>query len=449
MKKNVILFLICLGIIPDTVLAVCKRSSTYVATTDDAQGVGIGLGRINLSGTDIQPPGTLLASAVFRFSDNSRYTGPEHLLFECDIADKNNIYEVVATNGDDKAGGYYAASGFPGYYVTAFDYVGIKLTHLNSGRVFERNHQRIPMSNYDVSPDGAKIYIRVKHFSPIRADAIRISSLPPKTGAVSNYCALGTGATGSMVASGNYTCNQPNGYVHFCSPGSPKGHGYCDTGDSASNANWEGWHHKTWMAMSMGRPPISTLTHITTCVAQSVTPTVMFPTIAVKDLEAGQKSHATFNIRIRCENAAISGTAKDRTALGIQVSYRSYLAAQQLNLVNANGGIRYLLSDSYGEPGMAQGVGITIGTSTHPSRFFLGWNRCPTTTTGGARATSDCPLGNNAGWYDAKTDAVNVSTGLSTSDFQIQFNTALESLPGMKVTPGKIDATAYVWVKVQ
>lgn len=163
-----------------TASAVCIKGPDFVKTTNDSWGVGIGLGNINVTSSDIQPPGTVLASAMVNFSDNPRYKGPDSVLYVCDITDVNNIYEIIATNGDDRSSGFWdmgAADGNPNVYGTWFNYVGLRLTHVNSGTVFTRNYQRIPMTRYAVSDDGKKINIRVKDFSPIRADAIRVSAI--------------------------------------------------------------------------------------------------------------------------------------------------------------------------------------------------------------------------------------------------------------------------------
>lgn len=416
--------------------AVCQKGPDFVKTTNDSLGVGIGLGNINLTSVDIQPVGTVLASTVFNFSDNALYKGPDSVLYVCDISDANNIYEVIATNGDDRSGGYWdmgMADGNPNVYGTWFNYVGLRLTHVNSGTVFTRNYQRIPMTRYAVSADGKKINIRVKDFSPIRADAIRVSAITPASGAPSSYC-------GTPKSSGSYSaCNQPNGYVAFCSPGSGN-IAYCDTGDSAFI--YTGWWYDNWMAMNMGMAPASTLTTTATCVAKNVTPVVVFPTISRAELENGQQARSPFTVSVRCENAAVSGVATSQTALGLQVSYASYQAAQTLGLVNSSGGVSHLLSENYGQSDIASGVGIQIANASDGVlRQFLGWDRC--STAGG------CATGNSGGWYPVRAGATLVSNRNGVSEYLINFNAFLTRLPGRQVTPGRVDARAYVWVKVQ
>ncbi|MGX5028956.1 fimbrial protein [Enterobacter asburiae] len=418
-----------------TASATCQKGPDFVKTTNDAYGVGIGLGHINVSSVDIQPVGTVLASSVVNFSDNPRYKGPDSVLWVCDISDVNNIYEIIATNGDDRSGGYWdmgMADGNPNVYGTWFNYVGLRLTHMNSGKVFTRNYQRIPMTRYAVSDDGKKISIRVKDFSPIRAEAIRVSAITPSSGAPSSYC-------GTPKSSGSYSgCSQPNAYVSFCSPGSSVA--FCDSGDSA--LNYDGWWYDNWMAMNMGTSPAATLSSTATCVAKNVTPVVIFPTISRAELEKGQQARAAFNVSVRCENTAVSGVASSQTALGLQVSYASYQAAQTLGLVNSSGGVSHLLSENYGQSGIASGVGIQIANAGDGVlRQFIGWDRC--STAGG------CVTGNSGGWYPVRDGATLVSGGTSVSEYMINFNAILTRLPGLSVTPGRVDARAYVWVKVQ
>ncbi|MEW7001378.1 hypothetical protein M5585_19490 [Serratia ureilytica] len=61
----------------------------------------------------------------------------------------------------------------------------------------------------------------MKDFSAIRADLIRISSLPGA--GASNYCGYSAGnplvGMASTTGNSNYTCTQPNGYVTFQGPG--------------------------------------------------------------------------------------------------------------------------------------------------------------------------------------------------------------------------------------
>ncbi|MDN2488271.1 fimbrial protein [Kosakonia sacchari] len=419
--------------------ALCKKGPDFVRTELDAYGLSLAMGTVNVSSLEIQPIGSPLGSNIVTFSQNPRYKGPDSVLWVCDIADQNNIFEIIATNGDDRNSGFFdlgKTDGYPDFYGTLFEHVALRLTHMNSGTVFTRQYQRIPMKNYQVSPDGSQIYIRVKDFSPIRADLIRVSSTTPTTGAPFNYC-----ARASQLTSGSYSCNQPNGYVSFCSPGSPDA--YCDSGDSAFT--FDGWYYDNWMAINMG---ISTgypanLVSIPTCVAKSVTPMVFFPTISINDLNNGQTAQSSFNVHILCEGQSTSGETQGMTAMGLQVPYESYLTAQQLNLVNASGGVSHLLSEKYGQPGYASGVGIQIANSNDGVlRNFIGWSRCLAAT---------CQPGGNGGWYAVRDGATQVTNNGSTAinEYVVNFNAYLTRIAGETVTAGKVDASAEVLVKVQ
>lgn len=425
-------------------LAPAHATCTRVNYTDagcDSCGVGIGLGNVNITSTYLQPVGTPLATSVFRVSSASRYSSEDLVLYECDLADAGSIYEVFATNGDDRVGGYFdlgSTDGYQNYFATYFPYVGIKLTHINSGNEFTRFWQQYPITSYATS--GSKIQIRVKDFSAIRASLIRISTLPGQGS--SNYCGYSASnpLTGMASSTGtaSYTCIQPNGYVTFKGPGIET-----DPIGSDSATNYSTWGTGRWIAMGMGTAPVSTLSHTATCVARNVTPLVMFPTISTQALENGSSVQSQFTITVECDNAAVSGVSSGGTALGLQVPYDSYVTAQTLGLVNSSGGVSYLLSDGYGtDTNIATGVGISLAnTTTGSSMNFLGWNNC---------TTSGCTTGNDAGWYsvlDGSVSAGSVATGFGM--YTVPLTATLSKIAGQTVTAGKVDAKAYVWVRVQ
>lgn len=422
-------------------LAQCTRVAPWIDSGCDPCGVGTALGRVNLTSTYLQPVGTPLGTSVFDLTSGTRYPDPNKVLYECDVGDVGQIYEVFATNGDDRVGGYYdlgARDGNPNYYATYFPYVGIRLTHLDSGKVFTRYWQSAPITRY--ATVGNKIQIRVKDFSAIRADLIRISSLPGA--GASNYCGYSAGnplvGMASTTGNSNYTCTQPNGYVTFQGPGIAS-----DPIGSDSATNYATWGTGRWNAMGMGTAPISSLTYTATCVARNVTPLVILPTLSVSQLTAGQTSQAQFTLNIECDNAAVSGVSSNNTALGLQVSYESYVAAQRLGLVSANGGVSYLLSSGYGtDSSVATGVGIALANAGNGAPMnFVGWARC---------SAGQCPQGSDAGWYPVLNGASGGgSTAAGFTHYTTQLTATLARLPGQTVTAGKVDARAYVWVKVQ
>ncbi|CUZ34159.1 Uncharacterised protein [Serratia marcescens] len=72
---------------------------------------------------------------------------------------------------------------------------------------------------------------------------------------------------------------------------------------------------------------------------------------------------------------------------------------------------------------------------------FVGWARC---------SAGQCPQGNDAGWYPVLNGASGGgSTAAGFTHYTTQLTATLARLPGQAVTAGKVDARAYVWVKVQ
>lgn len=421
--------------------ATCTRVSPTVDAGCDTCGVGIGLGRVNLTSAYLQPVGTPLGSSTFNLTSGVRYSDPDQVLYQCAASDAGSIYEVFATNGDDRVGGYYdlgATDGYPNYFATYFPYVGIKLTHLNSGLEFTRYWQQYPIKSYATTSDGY-IQIRVKDFSSVRADLIKISSLPGQ--GANQYCGYSasdlTYGMASTTGTSTYSCAQPNGYVTFAGPGIES-----DTVGSDSATNYSVWGTGRWNAFGMGTSPVSTLTHTATCVARNVTPLVLLPTISVSALNNGSSSQAQFVINIECDNSAVSGVSSDGTALGLQVPYEAYTLAQELGLVNSSGGVSYLLSDGYGtDSSVATGVGIELSnTETGTAMNFLGW----------AASNPSSLTGNAGGWYPVLDGST--SNGTTTdgyTHYTTQLTATLTRIPGETVTAGKVDAKAYIWVKVQ
>lgn len=424
--------------------ASCRRVFPWIDSGCDACGMGLALGNVNITSNYLQPVGTPLGSSVVNFTSGVRYSNPDKVLYECDISDANQIYEEFATNGDDRVGGFFdlgKADGNDNYYATYFPYVGVKLTHLYSGMVFTRNWQISPITHY--ATVGNKIQIRVKDLSPIRADLIKISSLPGRGN--SNYCGYIASnpffGLASATQPASYSCIQPNGYVLFLGPGIAAEE---PGSDSSLIRNFHTWITGRWNAMGMGTSPISSISYTATCVARSVTPLVYFPTLSAAQLMAGQTMQRQFTVDIECDNAA-SLTAMYSPSIGIQVPYDSYQIAKKMNLVDpAWDGVKYLLSNNYGtDSDVATGVGIQLGNGqTGQPLNFLGWRN-----QAGCGSTL-CYQG--SGW----TRVLNIasqqgSTAPGYTHYLAQYTATLMHLPGQTVTPGKIHATGYVWVKIQ
>jgi len=401
----------------------------------DGNSAQLTFGRVNLTSTYLQPVGTHLGSVVVSPATAPGLTS-ETVLWQCDLSDADSLYEVFATNGDDRIGGYWEVGngsgasvndGLPGYYATWFPYVGLKLTHLNSGKVLSRYWQDAKITQYDTV--GGKIQIKAKHLSMIQGDLARVSSLPPTSGSGSNWCGGQAAASGSGNYS--YTCTQPNAYVQFRGGGIAS-----DAVGTDSNTHYNFWGAGNGIAFGMRSA--ASISYTATCVARNVTPVVSFLPITATELNQGMTRSSDFTIGLECSNTANSGTASNQTALGIQVAYSAYTQAQSLGLLTSGGGVTYLVSNGYGsDPSVATGVGISLRNASNGSAMnFLGWSGSGTGATGG--------------WYPVLAGANSTGSNASGYTSYLQTITAtLSTLPGKTATPGRVNATAYVLVKVQ
>lgn len=431
------LLLITLTGVTQTLHAACVRNAA-VAGWD---GIGMsGIGNINVTDNYVQPPGTIITSTVIEYAPSYSYPSPDTVVYTCDKTDIGQIYEIFATNGDDRVGGALTIGtedGLTSYYQNYVQYTGIKLTHLNSGQPFERNWQQHPITSY--LEDGDKIKIRAKDFSRIKVEIAKVSSQGYSTasGAASNYCGNG------FASPGAYICTQPNGYVIFKGPG--LGNNFPAVGSDSAN-NWQGWPAH-WTSFGLGTQPRATVTKNATCLARNVTPTVLFPSISILDLRNGKEQQASFNITVECSAQVASGNGSGQTAIGIQVSEEAYNTAESLGFVNAKGGVSYLLSDGYGvDSSIAQGVGIALKAPNGISLPFVGWKSC---NAGGTNTI--CPTGYDGGWYPILDQAKNTGSAPQAgyNYYTTQFTAILQKLPGIEVTPGRVYAKGYVLVRVQ
>lgn len=394
----------------------------------DSNGAPLRFGNINMTSNYIQPVDSILASSIISLAPARALANPETVLYECDLADKDSLYEVFATNGDSNVGGYTNMG--DNYFQTFFPYTALKLIHVDSGMEFTRIWQQVRLTKYDIL--GNKIQIKGKHFSQIRAELKKVAAVD-RTPGPSTWGCPGPAAD---TYSGNYTCNQPNGYVVFKGPGAD----VPETGYDSST-RFDTWGSGRYMAFGMNTAPVSSLSRKNTCVVRNVTPYVVFPTITVSELAQDQTRSASINVDVECQTGTISGINSGQTSIGIQTSLPGYLKAQGLGLVNTAGGVSYLLSDLYGtDSRIATGVGITLEDSSGAPMNFVGWGGC----------SGNCTSTANAGWYPILAGAnANGSSAAGYNNYTTQFTATLKKLPGSAPTAGKIDATAYVLVKVQ
>lgn len=439
-KKSINFMLLAIGILISLqVEARCTRKN-FATAGADISGLGTALGNVNITSDYLQPVGSSLGASVINWTQAPVFTNPDTVLYECDLTDKDDIYEMFATNGDDRVGGYWdigKIDGYPNYFATWFPYAAIKLTHLNSGQEFTRFWQQYPITSYGV--DGNKLQIRVKDLSSIRTDLIKVSTLPPRTGSGSNFCS----GMGPVTGNSTYNCNQPNGYIIIKSP--TPGYIWPPVG-SDSNNNFQGAAYNFWMSIGLNGSPRSTSSHAATCVVRNVTPLVILPSISASQLNAGQMVSSIFDISVECDKAAISGVVRNQVSMGLQTTIEAFQTAQRLGLVNPQGGVSHLLSEGYGtNPAIATGVGIKLSnTSTGQSMPFVGWNGCT--------AASPCTTAtaNQAGWFPVLSGASSANSPIDGyTNYTTQMTATLTRLPNQQAQAGLVDAKAYVLIKVQ
>ncbi|WP_067707336.1 fimbrial protein [Erwinia sp. ErVv1] len=406
-----------------------QANCTRVRAVDqgcDACGASLNLGNIGLMDLRYQPAGTVLARSVFQVVPSIKNSDPERVLYECDLADKDKIFEVFATNGDSNVGGAWNMG--DNYFQTYFPFTALKLVHLRSGKPFTRIWQKVPLTDYDVS--GNKILIKGKHFSPIGAELIRTD----KNNRDSGYASWGCPSAAKDSYTGSYNCNQPNGYVVFMGPGQ----NVPEAGKDSWN-NFDTWITGRYMAFGMNTAPVATLTQNRSqgCRVENYTAHVLFPSVSINALSQGQSVSAPLSVTLECSNAAEtqSGVASGQISLGFQSSYAAWLQAQKLGLTGSNGISDYLVSDHYdSDPSLATGVGIKLNTSSGEPVSFLGWS----------------DYSSNAGWRPVLEDAQRTRGGQGDSNmYQRNFVAQLAQLPGKNVSVGKIDATAYLLIRLQ
>lgn len=132
------------------------------------------------SGTNFQPSGTLLASAVGNFltaATNKTYTSKQ-ILFRCTLSDAGSLYEMYATNGDNAYTGMYASAEIEGAYYDVAKNVAVRMTNLSTGEYYSRYWKQRQITSADWYQDGTYIYIPASAFSNVLYEMYKIHPLP-------------------------------------------------------------------------------------------------------------------------------------------------------------------------------------------------------------------------------------------------------------------------------
>ncbi|CNE45478.1 putative fimbrial usher protein StbD [Yersinia nurmii] len=394
-------------------------AGSWAGSLDNNNG-SLGLpGIIDLStNANFQPDGTLLAAATSNFTTFALNTGydPERVLFRCDAADVDQIFEMYATNGDNDYAGKNEdgtiAGNVPSGFATYVRNVVIRITNLSTGEYYSRLWKGRRLTDLDTDSSG-RILVKAKNFSNIYTELFRI-----------DYARSGTNNSASYT----YAYTQPNAYIAFKGPGI---NGPIEGTDSVSN--WPGWYG-TWPA-SIGLYNYVTFRRTTICAVTNFTPTVILPRISVAELNSGGTSSAEFNVDFQCQTGITSGVTSGAVAMGFLVPAANAAQAQALGLMNGSGGISHLVSDNYGASGTASGVGIRIYRNNNPINLL---SKNVTLT------------GNSGGWYGI-FDGAQQTTGSVTggNSYTENFRAELGKISGQTVTPGAVNAHAQVVIRVQ
>jgi type 1 fimbria pilin len=410
--------------------AACRRISSNIYASDDSGSSGGLPAVVNINRTAFQPDGTLLGSGIGSFLQmgyRGSY-GPQDVLFRCQAADDGKLFEFYSTNGDNDWGGKTEADpkfGLQGAYYTWAKGMLIRVTNVKTGQYFSRYWKSRPMTGLDRDTNG-DILVKAKDFSDVQVELLRADF---------------KGANDDV---GTYAYSQPAAYIAFKGPGLPT-EGLRDGADHAAG-NWHGFPDYWPGTVNLYNRLF--IRRAATCSVTTVTPYVTFPTVTVARLNQGVQSTVPFNINFECQEgtpyggvktALVSGTGANQTAMGVLVAGANYRSAVAEGLSTSGGGVTFLLSDGYGvDPSMATGVGIALSSSSGTPMNFLSTD----TVTGG---------GNVAGWYPVKDGAYTTWTGgyLGTVGYSKTLNATLKKLPGKRVTPGKVRATAQVVIRVQ
>ncbi|QRY81680.1 fimbrial protein [Pseudomonas sp. PDNC002] len=382
---------------------------------------------INVSDASFQPDGTLIASAVSPITQygNSAGYDAERVFFRCAPGDA--VYEMFSSNADDLYSGWYNGGdsvgnsiGLQSAYRTAWPNVLLRLTHVETGQYFTDVWRERQLSGLDIDSRGYQL-VKAKNLSAVRAELFRA---PLES----------TRYYSATIASQAYLYTQPAGYIAIKGPGLA----YPNVGQT-HYGNYSGWHYN-WPG-AIGLYGDVTLKRYPTCAVTNVTPHVVFPSISIGEINSGANREMPFQVDFKCQTGVINSTAANGTALGIKVSAGALAASSGLGLVNANGGLSYLVSDRYGQPGMAKGVGIRLLRNGSAMNLL---------------ANEDSANGSNAearGWYPVIGSASNnTGTVSGITQYSETFRARLEklSLGAMPtVTAGRVEATAQVVIRVQ
>ncbi|CAE6964580.1 Fimbrial protein [Vibrio sp. B1ASS3] len=275
--------------------------------------------------------------------------------------------------------------------------------------------------------DSNYIYVHAGLFSDVSVEVLKVTEEPYKNYGL-NY--------------GRYrpTAQRVQGYIAFKGGGRSAGLSVgCDHGGGC----YSGWYGD-WPG-AWGWANQVTFIRGALCQVSDYTPVVTIPKTTAASLNGGISSQANFTIGLSCELDAESGTTSNTSssltatrpiAIGLLANSANAVSqAELLGLKTTGGGLTYLLSNYYGNAGVAEGVGIKIYDDSGTAMNFL-----PSPTTG---------TGNSGGWYGFKEVTPLESTDTSLETYRGHFTASLEKISGETATPGTVYAQAQIIVTFQ
>jgi len=417
--------------------AVCFVTAKAVTTPEAA--AAIPFGRINLEDAALQPVGTLLASVAV---PPSNYTyGGAHAdtpLWNCHETDvQKDLHFLVSVNADSRFGGAVEIEeshvGVDGVHATWFNEVGLRLSV--DGVVLNGKWKRVPLKTWAPDPTNKnRIVIRLQDVPTLQAELYRVDRQVPKA---PGAWACGGKQQPPSTTGTAYNCLEPSAYIQLSGP-TIVPLGWADREGEEHHTHFKFWGQYNGFGYTLYNA--LTLSATPSCVVHNHTPEVRFATTSVEALKTGSKVPANFSVELDCSDSAISNDSQQQPIIGLQTSYKAYLAAKNLKLVNPNNGVEYLVSDDDASgTDLAKGVGIRLSAGGE-ERVFVGHP-------GTIGDKSDGP---SAGWYPASQGVSNMGeTSSGRRRMRLDFTATLEKLPqAQSVTPGKVHATAHVLVKV-
>lgn len=428
MKKHVAVFsLLVVTFFTSSALAKCERVFQNGQGSDSSGGVPLIFGPITLQPTEFMPTG-LIGSTTASVGQAGVFK--EHgnqLLFTCDLADEGKTYENFATNGDSNVGGLNGNG--EGVYQTFFPFIGIKIIRDKDGKVFSRYWQQSPISGHK---EGNKLNFYARDFSSVTAEIYRFPATYRGGGNK-----FGCNDPAKDQASGiSYTCTQPNGYTVFVGPGWNDDQDIKPGNDSAHY--WGGFGYSNWIGFGMIYSPANTFRQsFWGCRVLNYTNPVTLPPVTVSDLKSGVKMGADFKVTYRCGGPNVEGAIHKDAGVGtgkISVAFRT----NNPRPANAPGDAQwmpYLVSDNYGQNGYASNVGIAIPASGSDTPFEF--------------ITNEYTVDYTKGWFSllAGEDS-RTRNGYNQLDITSRYFASYAILnQADTITPGKVDATAYIVVR--